>query len=357
MTTIHDLPTPALLVDLDRVESNLRAMAARTAGLGVRLRPHVKTHKCVEVGAMQRAAGASGITVSTLYEGEVFATAGFEDILWAFPVIPSRIAQAAELARRVQLGVVVDCDAAVDALEAHGHPFRVWIKVDCGYHRAGVNPDALAPEQVAARVVAAGLELVGLLSHSGNAYDSVGTSARAALAEQERARIVEVASRLREAGHAVPEVSVGSTPGMTAARSLDGVTEARPGNYAYFDRTQVSLESCTLQDCAVTVLSTVVSSSASHAVIDAGALALSMDAVPAGSMGEVYADYESGRLETDLRVASLSQEHGKLSRSLPYGSQVRIVPNHSCLTVACFDHCHAVRGEQVVDRWRVWNGR
>jgi len=145
---------------------------------------------------------------------------------------------------------------------------------------------------------------------------------------------------------------------MTAARSLDGVTEARPGNYVYFDRMQVDLGSCTVGDCAVSVLSTVVSTGAEHSVCDAGALVLSKDAgSDDGSMGEVWSDYDGNRLDPRLRVVSLSQEHGKLSCPAPVGARLRILPNHSCLTAACFSTVHAVRGDSVEASWAIWNSR
>lgn len=360
MSTIDELATPALIVDLDRLERNITGMAERAAGLGVSLRPHVKTHKCVEIGRLQIAAGARGITVATLYEAEVFATAGFDDLTWAFPVIPSRGDQISELAERVRLGVVVDHPQAVDVVAGLERPVRVWVKVDCGYHRCGVPVEGDAILRLAERIVAAGIELAGLLSHSGDAYAVHGDEARAAVAESERAGIVGAARRLRDAGIDVPGISVGSTPAMTAARSLEGVTEARPGNYAYFDRTQVALGSCTIQDCALTVLSTVVSSSPDHAVLDVGALAMSKDRGPAkhsGDYGVLFSSYAEGRVRDDVRLVSLSQEHGKLDGPLAWGERVRILPNHSCLTAACFTHVYAVRGERVLDRWRVWNGR
>ena len=143
---------------------------------------------------------------------------------------------------------------------------------------------------------------------------------------------------------------------MTAVDQLDGVTEARPGNYAYFDATQVALGSCEAGDCALTVWASVVSSAHGHAVVDTGALALSKDLGHGDgrpSMGRLYEDYGAGRLREDARLASLSQEHGVLDAPLPVGTRIRILPNHSCLTNACFDRVHAVRGEDVADVWRV----
>lgn len=173
--------------------------------------------------------------------------------------------------------------------------------------------------------------------------------------------MAELAERLRDNGLKVPVVSVGSTPAMAQAATLEGVSEARPGNYVFYDYTQVVLGSCDLDDVAVTVVSSVVSTQADHAVIDAGALALSKDLgselAPRPSMGEVFAHYPGRTLRDDVRVIAVSQEHGRTSAPLPVGSSVRIVPNHSCLTAAQFDEYVVVRGDEVVDRWKIWRGR
>jgi D-serine deaminase-like pyridoxal phosphate-dependent protein len=367
---LDDLPTPCLLLDLDVVERNLRRMVERAAALGVALRPHVKTHKCIELGERQRALGAAGITVSTLYEARVFAGHGFTDITWAFPVILSRLAEVRELASRITLRVVADSHEAVDALvrTAEGdRPLHVWLKVDCGYHRAGVDPAAPESVSLAAKIATSpALVFDGILSHSGHAYHGRSREEIAAIAEEERAVMTGFAARLRAAGVPVPAVSVGSTPAMSAVAHLDGVTEARPGNYVFHDFTQVALGSCAVSDCGVTVLASVVShrSGDDCAIVDAGALSLSKDTGPdhpeRGTLGEIFSDDGSGALDPHRRVVSLSQEHGIVTApagALPVGARVRILPNHSCLTVACFDEYHVVRGAEVVDRWKIWRGR
>lgn len=360
MPTIHDLPTPALLLDVDVLDGNLHWMADRTTQLGVALRPHIKTHKCIEIGQRQRALGARGVTVSTLAEAAAFAEHGFEDVTWAFPVSPGRVDDVRALADRITLRPVVDSPAAVDALERLGVPLHVWLKVDCGYHRAGVDPASPDAAALAARLAdAPTLTFDGILSHSGHAYAGPTRAEVRRAAEEERDSMVSFAASLRDRGIAVEGVSVGSTPALCVIDDLTGVTEARPGNYAFFDYTQVVLGSCGVRNCAVTVLATVISSQpgASHSVTDAGALALSKDAghpaAPVQTMGEVFADYPAGTLEPGVRLTALSQEHGKLSAALPVGSRVRILPNHSCLTAACFDAYHVVRGEDVVDAWRI----
>jgi len=359
MLTIHDIPTPALLLDIDTLEDNLRRMSLQCKQFGVHLRPHVKTHKCLEIGLGQRALGARGITVSTLAEAREFVDGGFDDITWAFPVAPGRAGEAAELATRVRLGVVVDSAAAVDGLVETGAPFRVWLKIDCGYGRAGVDPHDSAPLELAEWILNADFELAGLLSHSGNTYRAGSRTEMARIAETERRTMSELAAELTGREITVPDVSVGSTPAMSVYRTLDGISEVRPGNYALYDYTQVLLGSCSVADCAATVLASVVSSSRDRrsSVVDAGALAMSLDTGPAHlgrrSFGEVLDDRSPGSILRNARLTSLSQEHGMLSRALDVGTRIRLLPNHSCLTVACFDAFFVVQGTDVVDTWRI----
>jgi D-serine deaminase-like pyridoxal phosphate-dependent protein len=360
MPSIADLPTPALVLDLDVLDRNLEAMAARAESFAVALRPHVKTHKCVEIGERQRAMGAHGITVSTLAEAYAFAEHEFDDITWAFPVVLGRLDEARELAERTRLRVAVDSKEAVQALEHTGTPFHVWLKVDAGYHRAGVNPNASYAVDVARALHdSSSLRFDGLLTHGGHAYNGPTRDEVWAAAVEERDMIVAFADRLQSLNIDVQSVSVGSTPGMAAIDHLDGVDEVRPGNYVFNDYIQVQLGTCAPADCAVTVLASVVSSQpgARHCVTDAGALALSKDAGhsdgTAPTMGQVYADYGLGTLRSGTHLTSLSQEHGVLNQPLALGTRVRILPNHSCLTVACFDHYDVVIGDEVVDRWEV----
>jgi D-serine deaminase-like pyridoxal phosphate-dependent protein len=367
---VADLATPALLLDLDVLEANLRRMQERCDRLGVALRPHAKTPKCVEVARRQRALGARGFTVSTLHEAEALAAAGFDDLTWAFPLVPSRLAQARSLAERVTLRLLVDGEEAVAALAAAGFPFHVFLEVDCGDHRSGVDPASPRAVELARRLAEDPvLVFDGLLTHSGHAYRAASREAARAVAEEERWVMAELADRLRREGVPVAVVSVGSTPAMAVVEDLTGATEARPGNYAFHDGTQAALGSCGLADCALTVLATVVSAQpgAAHSVIDAGALALSKDPgpthLPGGppwALGAVFADlaaYRAGRASRRHRVTGLSQEHGVVSGRLPVGSRLRVLPNHSCLAVPNFPAYQVVRGEEVVDRWPIFGGR
>src|SRR5881392_2642410 len=366
---MYEIETPALLLHLDIVERNVKSMADRAQRLGVALRPHAKTHNCVSLGRLQLEHGAGGLTVATLVEAEVFARAGVRDVTWAFPIDPGHVAHVRRLALETgaTVRVVVDDLATAQALAGSG--LHVWLKVDCGYHRAGVDPSgayALAVARELAREQ--GLTFDGLLSHSGHAYRTRNKPEAAQVAEQERRVMVEFAERLRREGIPVREISVGSTPAMAAAERLEGVTEARPGNYVFHDRTMVLIGCCAPEDVGVSVLASVVSHQpgAAHFIVNAGALELSKDTGPAHvaplAMGAV-------RGAPELTVATLSQEHGliradspaALDGRFPVGTQVEIAPNHSCLTVPLFDEYHVIRGTgdgaREVDRWKVERGR
>jgi D-serine deaminase-like pyridoxal phosphate-dependent protein len=263
-TSIYDLVTPAILIDHGILERNLTRMQDRANSLGVTLRPHIKTHKCIEIANHQLELGARGITVSTVYELEQFVAAGFNDITWAFPLVPAHVDRVVELNEKATIRLVIDGMEMIDRLEAierQGRErFHVWLKVDCGYHRAGVDPKSPFAEQLV-RVLNDCRNIIfdGLLTHAGHSYEARNRDEVFAVAEQERNTMVEFAERMRSRGYKVPMISLGSTPTMSVVENLDGVSEMRPGNYAFYDYTQVMLGTCGVSDCAVSVMATVVS--------------------------------------------------------------------------------------------------
>jgi D-serine deaminase-like pyridoxal phosphate-dependent protein len=360
-----DVETPALLLHQAVMERNLEQMAARAKRLGVALRPHIKTHKCFELGRRQAAHGAQGITVSTLFEADAFARGGFSDLMWAFPLDRTHLPHVQRIVEHgATLRVVVDDLDTARALSGSG--LHVWLKVDCGYHRAGVDPSSRYGLEVARELGAErGLTFDGILSHSGHAYRTRNREEAAQVAEQERQVMVWFAELLRKDGLPVRGISVGSTPAMVAAKDLTGVTEARPGNYIFYDRTMVLIGCCEPRDVAVTVLATVVSHQpgAGHFVVDAGALSLSKDLGPTHlGLEAVYGEVKG---HPELRVASVSQEHGLIRAAAPaaiegkfkVGQQIEIIPNHSCLTEAHFDEYVVVQGDRMMDRWHIERGR
>ena len=360
-----DVETPALLLYRDVMERNLKHMADRAKRLGVALRPHIKTHKCLELGRRQAAQGAQGVTVSTLFEAEAFARGGFSDLTWAFPLDRTHLPHVKRIADSgATLRVILDDLETAKALSGTG--LHVWLKVDCGYHRAGVDPSSRYGLDVARELGAErGVTFDGILSHSGHAYRTRNKDEAAQVAEQERQVMAWFAELLRKDGLPVRGVSVGSTPSMAAVKDLTGVTEARPGNYIFYDRTMVLIGCCEPQDVAVSVLATVVSHQpgASHFVVDAGALSLSKDLGPAHLGLETAFGAVKGHPE--LTVASVSQEHGLIRAAAPaaiegkfkVGEQIEIIPNHSCLTEAHFDEYVVIEGGRMIDCWKIERGR
>jgi D-serine deaminase-like pyridoxal phosphate-dependent protein len=366
-----ELRTPAALVDVAAVDGNTARMSERIAGLGARLRPHVKTHKTVEAGRLQVRGHFGGVTVSTLAEARAFAAAGFGDVTWAVPIPPAKAREAAALSRELEaLHLLVDSDEAVTALVAEasaGTRLSVFLKLDCGNHRAGVDPESPASLALARRLAdARQLDFRGILTHAGHSYACRDPEAVRAVARQEREVCVGFAERLRDAGVEVSEVSVGSTPTAIWTESLEGVTEVRPGNYAFFDAFQVAIGSCTPGQVAFSVLASVIGCypARGRLVLDAGALALSKDPGPT----HVDPDCGFGELSTPegepvpLRLVSLSQEHGAVDGAaeavarFPVGSRLRVVPNHSCLASALHERYAVVEDGRVVGEWRPVRG-
>ena len=367
-----DLSTPGALIDLDRLEHNATRMAEHTHQLGVRLRPHVKTHKCVEAARIQTRDHFGGITVSTLAEARGFAQAGFRDITYAVPIAPQKLTVALEIGLRIdRLAILIDHMETITAVEeiarAHAAVFPVWLKIDCGLHRAGVDPESELAIALATRLQnSPHIEFRGVLTHAGHSYDATNHDEALATAQDECSISRAFVKRLAKTKINVPEVSIGSTPTISAARNLDGISEVRPGNYAFFDVFQSAIGSCSLNDVAFSVLATVVSvhPEEQRAVIDAGALALSKDPGPT----HVDPDCGFGRVVTiedqhplpGLRITSVSQEHGEIegpgTAALRPGTHLRILPNHSCLSAACFESYHVVRNTEIVDEWRPFRG-
>lgn len=377
---LKDLPTPALILDLDRVERNCERMIRRAEELGVRLRPHLKTAKSAEVARLATRERSAGITVSTLAEVEYFARAGFGNITYAVGIAGQKIPALAALQRRygVRLNLLADTVSAItdvaERAEALGERFALFIEIDSGGGRGGVTPDGQELLHIAQAVQAAPmLSLAGVLTHAGQSYGAASVAEMAQIAESERAAVTHAASRLRSMGIEVPSVSVGSTPTATHAASLTGVTEMRPGVYTLFDLAQVSLGTCTLDDIAVSVLATVIGHNrrSQRILIDAGALALSKDLSAAKLRPEVGYGLVcpmSGDLPVDgMYVAEVHQEHGLIAGSkshetmaaqYPVGTRVRILPNHACLTAAPYDRYHVVRGYDpcILDVWEKATG-
>lgn len=366
------LRTPALVLDRAAVMRNTAAMSAKARRHGIKLRPHLKTAKCVEVARLATDGNVGGIAVSTLAEAEFFAGHGFRDITYAVGLEPGKIADVIDLRREgIELKVLVDnLEAArmlADEVRAAAIRLETFIEIDCGQHRAGLDPDS--PDLVPlARLLNLPpfLVLAGVLTHAGQSYHAKGAEALQAIAEDERRALLNAAELIRAAGLPCPTLSAGSTPTATFATRFDSLSEIRPGNYTFFDLTQYSLDVCRIEDIAVSVLASVIGHhrKAGHILIDAGFMALTRDLdahdyLPDAGYGYVMDERRRGRLP-GLSVTDVNQEHGMIKvkssvdyERLPIGARVRILPNHSCATAAMFPHYHVVDGasDEVSARW------
>lgn len=372
---LEQLSTPFAVVDVDVLTRNATRMAEKAHRLGVRLRPHVKTHKCVEAARIQTAEHFGGITVSTLAEARFFADGGFRDIIYAVPISPPKLEEVVALAGRVErFAVLLDDAALVPSIEEigrrEGKPLEVYLKVDVGGGRAGVDPGDAAAENLAASLHdSQRITFRGILTHAGQSYDCADAEAVRQVAATERDVMVAFANRLRKAGVEVAEISIGSTPTAHAFDDLTGIDEIRPGNYAFHDAFQNAVGSCSLEDVAFFVVATVIGiyPERGRAVIDAGALALSKDRGPVHvqpdcGYGQIVVD-DPRRPRRGVRLSSLSQEHGVVTAVAPdalktfeLGERVWIAPNHSCLAAACFDSYNILKGKDLVNEWRPARG-
>jgi D-serine deaminase-like pyridoxal phosphate-dependent protein len=374
MTSLLDIETPAAVVDVARTRRNIARMQDRMNALGVKLRPHVKTTKCGAVADRQRAAGASGITVSTLREAEEFFAAGYDDILYAVCIAPHRLGRVQRLRDRgCRLKILVDSvEAAQAVVEAQSRrdPFEVLIEVDTDGHRSGVGPEDERLVEIGRILHGGGAILCGVLTHAGNSYELDDPEALARLAEQERALSVRAAERLRAAGLSCPVVSVGSTPTALSARTLDGVTEVRSGVYVFFDLFMTNVGVCAIDDIALSVLTTVVGHQVEKGwvIVDAGWMAMSRDRGTARQRRDygygIACDVKGRPLREELIMIAANQEHGILAATsgrlvsperFPIGTRLRILPNHACATGAQFSEYRAAT-ENGIETWRRFNG-
>ncbi|WP_431510285.1 DSD1 family PLP-dependent enzyme [Variovorax sp. DAIF25] len=374
MTTtpsLAELDTPAALIDLPRMQRNIARMQERMDALGVRFRPHVKTSKCTPVAQAQLAAGAQGITVSTLKEAAQFHADGIDDILYAVGMAAAKLPQALALRRAgCRLKIITDSLASARAIadfgRAQGEAFEVLIEIDTDGHRSGIKPGEAALLEVGRVLHDGGMRLAGVLTHAGSSYELDTPEALAAMAEQERAGCVQAAERLRAAGLPCAVVSVGSTPTALSAARLDGVTEVRAGVYVFFDLVMHNIGVCAPDDIALSVLATVIGHQAEKgwAILDAGWMAMSRDrgtAKQKHDFGYGQACDLEGRVIEGYVLSGANQEHGILSLAdgtaadiverFPIGTRLRILPNHACATGAQFPEYHALAQDGSLRAW------
>lgn len=372
---LTDLETPALLLDRAKLDRNIGRMRNQLTSLGgVAHRPHLKTAKSVEVARL--VAGADGpITVSTLLEAERFGEAGFTDILYAVGIAPNKLDRVIALRRRgIDLSIVADNVEAADAVAAAsretGEPIPVLIEIDSDGHRAGVRPDQPELLVAVAGALADGADVRGIMTHAGGSYDARTRSELVRIAAQERDSAVACAQTLRGAGFPAPVVSIGSTPTALSATGLEGVTEVRAGVYLFFDLVMHGIGVAAIDEIALSVLTTVIGHQREKGwiLVDAGWMAMSRDrgtTNQAVDQGYGLVCDAAGNPFADLVMISANQEHGILAirdgssaqlPDLPFGTLLRILPNHACATAAQFGEYQVVEDGEVAECWPRFNG-
>lgn len=358
-TRVEDLDTPVQIVDLDKLEANIRALQAAVDASGAKLRPHIKTHKIPEIARMQAEAGGRGIAVSKVAEAEVFAAAGFTDIAVAYPVVgPEKWRRLAEMARSCHITVNVDSSVAAcglsDAATAAGTTLLVQVDIDTGFHRCGVQPD---DAESLCRVVLGlpGLELDGITTHRSAFFPDHGGRPVEELGREEGEIMVALAERLRSSGIPIREVTCGSTPTAVSAAAVEGVTEVRAGTYVFGDLIMAGVGAIAREDIALTILSTVQSRPhPGRATVDGGMKTFMGEAFPSPpkflkGFGEA--------VDLPVHLEGLTEEHGLVALTPAVqpaiGDRIAFFPNHVCTTVNLSDEVVGVRNGRVEVVWPV----
>lgn len=355
MTSTSELDTPTLVFDLDVVERNIAEMAEVARTNGVRLRPHTKTHKSPLIAGLQIAAGARGITVAKLGEAEVMAEAGIDDILIAYPLVgETKLRRLRALIERASITVSLDAVEVAEGIGAlgteMGRAIPVLVEVDTGHHRMGRAPGeaSVALAKDIARVP--GVEVIGLLTHAGHAYQATDPADLRQIAEREALDLIETAERSSHEGLELREVSIGSTPTVRIGAQIAGVTEIRPGTYVFNDGQQMRLGVSPVASCAAHIATTVVARpTAERFVIDAGSKAFSSD----GGSGPPFPGRGVIVGRPDLVIDFTTEEHGVGhlvgDAALSIGERLDVIPLHVCSAVNLFDVAYGAR-EGVVER-------
>jgi len=380
---LHELATPCILIDGDRLEANLAGMQEKANANGVHLRPHTKTHKSIALARRQVELGAKGLTVAKVGEAEVFVEAGLKDVRLAYVVVgEEKYARILRLMEKSPISFCVDtlegAHMAADWFSAHDAVADVLVEVDCGYGRCGVRWDRRESVEFYRQVSGMpGLSVKGILTHAGHSYagpSSAEESKKEALvrvSNEERDNMLAFAVRLSEAGLVGPgtdfDISIGSTPSMRFFENREEqgfrITEMRPGNYVFNDRIQVGLGVASWQQCALTVLTTVVShhrdpDGSERLFLDAGKKVLTSDG-SAGMDGYGSILYNPRTMDPlpHAKITGLSEEHGWVrvhgGSTLTVGDRVMVVPNHACVVVGTQRTMYVVRSGEVVDTWSV----
>lgn len=359
---MNTIATPALLLDMDKLDKNISDIVKIAERYGVKYRPHIKTHKSIDIAKRQMEAGAIGLTVAKVGEAEVMAEAGIENILIAFPIsADEQLNRIRQLTEKADITLMIDSTEQAEKVNSFftkQKSLQVWIKVNSGLNRCGVEPngEVLALAEFITQLP--GLQLEGLFTHAGHSYGAKSLEEVKEIAQQEVTAIRESAEICEKHGIPIRHRSVGSTPTFKYYENMEGITEIRPGNAVFYDMVQAGLGVADKKQCALTVLSTVVSIKKGRIIIDAGSKTLALDKGAHGNDSIKGHGCIIGHDE--LAIDKLSEEHGVIllnhpeqTSTLKLGERIQIIPNHACPVANLFDEYIIHRSNQIINTWKV----
>ena len=360
---ITELDTPSLLVDFKKLKANIQDTATFAKQHNIQVRPHIKTHKSIQIAKVQLEAGAIGITTAKIAEAEIMAKAGIKDILIAYPIAsPTKIERVINLLATVPLlKVSVDSIEQIKLLQKHlektPYTLEVWIKVNSGLNRCGVKPGKQALQLAQAILLLSKLKLGGIFTHAGHSYAASSKQEIEKIAEAEAKAVLTSALMCENAGIRIKTKSVGSTPTYKMSGAVHGMTEVRPGNSVFFDEIQVGLGVTERENCALTVLSSVVATyeEEGRLILDAGSKTLCLDKGAHGNASVKGHGHVKGH--PDITIERLSEEHGVAifseKTTLKLNDKVQIIPNHACTVVNQFSDFYLHEDGVIIDCWKV----
>lgn len=359
----YDIDTPALLMDLERLKNNIGAMASIARKNGLNLRPHAKTHKTPEIAKLQIEAGANGITVAKLGEAEIMAEAGIKDIFIANQVIGRRkLDRLTALAKKIRLIVAVDSHVGAqmlnEAAQQKNVHLEVLIEIDTGVHRCGLSDKGEILRLAKQISTLNNIKLLGIMTHEGHVEHGTSRASIECKSLEVGQEMVSHAETLRKAGHDIKVVSVGSTVSAPFIPSVEGITEMRPGTYVFNDVIEVCLGAANWDQCALSVLATVISMPRPGIiVVDAGSKALFPEEA-FNCFTFDYCGYGYIKEIPEARIVMLNEEHGVIdthgsAQTVEIGDKIEIVPNHVCPTVNLHDEMYVLQDGQILDVWQI----
>ena len=358
-TLIKNIDTPGLLLDIDQLEKNIKNIVDFAKEYNVDYRPHIKTHKSINIAKKQIEHGAIGITVATVGEAEVMSQGGIKDILVAYPIATTeKLERIEKLMDQSKITITIDSIMQASLLheffENKKKELNVWIKINSGLNRCGIEPNEV--EELAGYIKESPfLKLDGLFTHAGHSYGATSEVEIEKIAHNEASVVLESAKICESMGINIPHRSIGSTPTFKIAGKIKGITEIRPGNAVFFDMIQVGLSVTSIEDCALTVIATVGSKHKDRIVIDAGSKTLNLDKGAHGNESVVGHGYIKEYPE--LVIDRLSEEHGIITttkkNNLKITEKITIIPNHACTVVNLFDNYIVCQNNKVIDTWKV----